>query len=146
VFKDVESEMRGLEWGQLYETYHNTAYDPAKVSEEVQKLYGDPYVKNRKGIFEYILGGSVDTKLLDIRVFDEATRKYIYTTQTAEAETKGESNCPLCALGHDANKSKIWKLAEMDADHVSAWSKGGATLVKNCQMLCKTHNRAKGNR
>jgi len=146
VFKDVESEMRGLEWGQLYETYHSTAYDPAKVSEEVQKLYGDPYVKNRKGIFEYILGGSVDTKLLDVRVFDEATKKSVYAIQTAVAESKGESNCPLCALGHDANKSKIWKLADMDADHVAAWSKGGATLAMNCQMLCKTHNRAKGNR
>ena len=146
VFKDVESEMRGLEWGRLYEEYHRTAYNPAKVSEEVKKLYGDPYIKNRKGIFEYILGGSVNTKLLDVRVFDEATKKSVYTTHTAEAETKGESNCPLCAIGHDANKSKIWKLAEMDADHVTAWSKGGSTDTKNCQMLCKTHNRAKGNR
>jgi hypothetical protein len=146
VFKDVESEMRGLEWGQLYEKYHKEAYDSAKVSEEVQKLYGDPYVKNRKGIFEYILGGSVDTKLLDVRVFDDATKKSVYTIQTATSETKGESNCPLCALGQDANKSKIWKLADMDADHVSAWSKGGATDIKNCQMLCKTHNKAKGNR
>ncbi|MCK9639871.1 MAG: DUF262 domain-containing protein [Prolixibacteraceae bacterium] len=146
VFKDVESEMRGLEWGRLYEAYHKEAYDPAKVSVEVQNLIGDSYVKNRKGIFEFILGGSVDTKLLDVRVFDDATKKSVYATQTAKAETKGESNCPLCALGHDANKNKIWKLAEMDADHVSAWSKGGATEAKNCQMLCKTHNRAKGNR
>ncbi len=59
---------------------------------------------------------------------------------------KGESNCPLCAIGHDANKEKIWNLNEMDADHVEAWSRGGATDSKNCQMLCKTHNRAKGNR
>lgn len=146
VFKDVEKEMCGLEWGLLYEKYHNTAYDPAKVSEAVRQLYGDPYVKNRKGIFEYILGGMVDTKLLDVRVFDEATKKSVYAMQTAAAETKGESNCPLCSLGHDVNKSKIWKLADMDADHVAAWSKGGATDAKNCQMLCKTHNRAKGNR
>lgn len=47
---------------------------------------------------------------------------------------------------HDANKGKIWKLAEMDADHVAAWSKGGATDARNGHMLCKTHNRAKGNR
>lgn len=56
------------------------------------------------------------------------------------------SNDPLCAIDHDANKEKIWTLAEMDADHVSAWSKGGATDETNCQMLCKTHNQAKGNR
>lgn len=146
VFIDVESEMQGLEWGRLYETYHNTPYNPARVSQEIQKLYGDPYVKNRKGIFEYILGGSTDTKLLDVRVFDEATKKSVYAAQTAQAEASAQSNCPHCAIGHDANKTKIWKLAEMDADHVAAWSKGGATDVKNCQMLCKTHNRAKGNR
>jgi len=146
VFTDVESEMRGLEWGRLYEAYHKKAYNPARVSAEIQKLYADSYVKNRKGIFEYILGGSVDTKLLEVRVFDEATKKAVYAQQTAKAEKKGESNCPLCAIGHDANKSKIWSFSEMDADHVSAWSKGGKSDIKNCQMLCKTHNRAKGNR
>jgi hypothetical protein len=146
VFTDVESEMCGLEWGRLYETYHKKSYNPAKVSVEVKKLYADPYVQDRKGIFEYILGGLTDAKLLNVRVFDEATKKSVYATQIKKAEGKGESNCPLCAIGHDANKSKLWKLAEMDADHVAAWSKGGATSSKNCQMLCKTHNRAKGNR
>ncbi|MBE7535474.1 MAG: DUF262 domain-containing protein [Anaerolineales bacterium] len=146
VFVDVESEMQGLDWGRLYEEHHKKSYNPAKVSKEVKSLYGDSYIKNRKGIFEYILGGSVDTKLLDVRVFDEATKKSVYTAQTTKAESSGKSNCPLCAVGHDVNKSKIWKLNEMDADHVAAWSKGGATNIKNCQMLCKTHNRAKGNR
>lgn len=146
VFIDVENEMRGLEWGRLYEKYHKKAYDPKKVSAEVHRLYADPYVKNRKGIFEFILGGMEDTKLIDVRVFDEATKKSVYVKQTETAKTKGVSNCPHCAIGHDANKEKIWSLADMDADHVAAWSKGGATDVKNCQMLCKTHNRAKGNR
>lgn len=125
---------------------NNKPYSPQKVSEELKKLYGDPYVKNRKGIYEYILGGSIDKKLLEVRVFDEATKKSVYFKQTEEALKNGITNCPQCAIGHDANKSKIWKLAEMDADHVAAWSKGGATDTKNCQMLYKTHNRAKGNR
>ncbi len=146
VFTDVESEMRGLEWGRLYEQYNKQSYDARKISAEVQKLYADPYVKTRKGVFEYVLGGSVDTKLLEVRVFDEATKKAVYTTQTNFAMTKSKSNCPFCAIGHDSNKDKIWKLDEMDADHVTAWSKGGSTSIKNCQMLCKTHNRAKGNR
>lgn len=146
VFIDVEKEMCGLEWGRLYETYKKQPYNPQMVSQEVKKLYSDPYVKNRKGIFEYILGGSQDSKLLDVRVFDEATKKSVYAKQTADAKTGGISNCPFCAIGHDANKTKIWSLTDMDADHVSAWSKGGATDVKNCQMLCKSHNRAKGNR
>ena len=146
VFTDVESEMKGLEWGRIYETYSKKPYNSNIVSEQVKKLYADPYVKNRKGIFEFILGGSIDTKLLEVRVFDEATKKSTYAIQTAEAEKKGISNCSHCAIGHDANKTKIWKLAEMDADHVTAWSKGGATNNKNCEMLCKSHNRAKGNK
>ena len=146
IFKDVESEMKGLEWGRLYEQYHTTPYSPDELSEKVQALYGDGYVKNRKGIWEFVLGGSQDFKLLDIRIFDEPTKKSTYAKQTKEAESKGESNCPLCAEGHEANKAKIWKFDEMDADHVSPWSKGGGTTAENCQMLCKTHNRSKGNK
>ncbi len=73
-------------------------------------------------------------------------KKKVYTTQTAKAGKKDKSNCPHCAIGHDANMGKVWSFGEMEVDHVSAWSKGGATLAKNCQMLCETHNRAKGNR
>jgi hypothetical protein len=146
VFTDVESEMKGLEWGRLYEAYSKKPYNSKIVSEQVKKLYADPYIKSRKGVFEYILGGSTDTKLLEVRVFDEAAKKTTYAVQTAEAEKKGISNCSFCAIGHDSNKNKIWKLAEMDADHVKAWSKGGSTDTKNCEMLCKSHNRAKGNK
>ncbi|MDO4758747.1 MAG: HNH endonuclease signature motif containing protein, partial [Rikenellaceae bacterium] len=146
VFDDVESEMRGLEWGRLYETYHTRPYNKQQVAERVQALYADPYIENRRGIFEYILGGEVTTNLLDVRVFDEATKKTIYKQQTEKAKEEGISNCPLCALGHEANRTKIWALKEMDADHVTAWSRGGATDISNCQMLCKSHNRAKGNR
>lgn len=145
-FIDVEDEMRGLEWGRLYEEYHDKSYNPRELTEKIQALYGDPYVKNRKGIWEYVLGGSQNHNLLDVRVFDEATKKSTYAAQTKTAEADGVSNCPLCAMGHDANKGKVWALKDMDADHVAAWSKGGKTLANNCQMLCKTHNRAKGNR
>lgn len=146
VFTDVESEMCGLEWHRLYETYHTTAYNPQEVHKKVQELYADSYVKNRRGIFEYVLGGCVDTKLLDVRVFDEATKKAVYKQQTADAKKAGKSNCPLCCLGRDNNSNKVWDLKDMDADHVTAWSKGGATDIKNCQLLCKSHNRAKGNK
>lgn len=145
-FIDVEKEMKGLDWGRLYEEYHKKGYDPKKISEIVQRLYADSCVENKKGIFEYVLGGEQDKKLLNIRIFSEAVKKSVYSTQTAKAKEKGISNCPHCAMGHDANKDKIWRLDEMDADHVSAWSKGGSTDIKNCEMLCKTHNRAKGNK
>ncbi len=146
VFPLVENEMRGLPWGELYEKYHTQPYNPAQMKQRVAELYADPYVKNRRGVFEFLLGGETDTKLLDIRIFDEATKRAVYSRQTEQAKAAGKSNCPFCAIGHDANANKIWKLNEMDADHVTAWSKGGATDISNCQMLCKHHNRAKGNR
>ena len=146
IFMDVDSTMCGLNWGDLYEKYHHNAYDTQAVSALVQELLADFYVKDKKGIYEYILGGCTDKKLLNIRIFDEPTKKSVYTTQTAAAKEQGVSNCPLCAMGNDNNKNRIWKITEMDADHVTAWSKGGATDINNCQMLCKTHNRAKGNK
>lgn len=146
VFIDVESCMCGLEWGRMYELYHKNAYNPAKVSERVQALMADDCVEDKKGIFEYILGGEVDKSLLNIRLFEPSVIKSVYAKQTADAKEKGISNCPLCALSDTNNKTKIWQLKEMDADHVTAWSRGGATDISNCQMLCKTHNRAKGNR
>ncbi|GMO34037.1 MAG: hypothetical protein Ta2B_14530 [Termitinemataceae bacterium] len=136
VFDDVEKEMRGLEWGRLYETYHGQSFDHSKISTAVQKLYADPYVKNRRGIFEYVLGGETDTKLLEIRIFDEATKQAVFKQQNGLY--------PLCELD-PKSKGKLYKLSDMDADHVTAWSKGGATAIANCQMLCKSHNRAKGN-
>lgn len=145
-FDNVYPKMKGLNWGELYEKYHNNPYDHVEVSKKVKELYNDPCVKDNKNVFEYVLGGCKDTKLLNVRVFDENTKTRVYIRQTDEAKEKHISNCPLCAIGHDANKEKIWTQKEMDADHVLAWSKGGATDESNCQMLCKTHNRAKGNR
>ena len=141
-----EKEMCGLKWGALYEKYHQKAYNPAEVAAKVRELYEDFYVKNKKGIYEFVLGGCQDTRLLEVRCFDEPTKKAVYAQQTEDAKKHELSNCPLCAIGHDANRQRIWKITEMDADHVTAWSKGGATDIANCQMLCQTHNRAKGNR
>ena len=139
-------EMRGLEWGRLYETFHATSYDPAKIDAGVQRLMGDPFVNSRKGICEYLLGGEQHPELLDIRLFDDKLKGLAYKRQTDAATAAAASNCPLCAVGVNANKARIYALKEMDADHVTAWSKSGATDLDNCEMLCVTHNRAKGNR
>ncbi len=142
----VERDMCGLEWGRLYETYHYTPYSTERLATRIKALQADESVRCPRNIYEYVLGGEVDKKLLDIRIFEESTKRAAYKRQTAEAEKRGISNCPLCAQGNNANRTRIYKLNEMDADHVTAWSKGGATSIQNCEMLCKTHNRAKGNR
>lgn len=146
IFEYTGNEVCGLDWGRLYRLYHSNAYPKDEVTKRVDELLSDTQIENNRGIFEYILGGEKDTTLLNVRVFDEKTKKIVYDIQTKAAVEKGESNCPLCAIGHDNNAKRIYRLNEMDADHVTAWSKGGETTIDNCQMLCKTHNRAKGNR
>lgn len=141
-----DKEMRGLEWGDLYERFHSQPYSASAVNARVDALRVDGAVRNPKGIYEYILGGEDYPELLQIRIFDDRIRKVVYECQKADAEARGVSNCPLCAVGTNANKTKIYLMKEMDADHVTAWSKGGATDESNCEMLCITHNRAKGNR
>lgn len=141
-----DKEMRGLAWGRLYETYHSKSYNAAAIDADVSALRADPAVHNNKGIYEYLLGGSTDAKLLDVRVFDDKTKVAAYEEQSQQAKVSGISNCPLCAIGQNVNKTRIYAPKEMDADHVTAWSKGGPTDLGNCEMLCITHNRAKGNR
>lgn len=146
VFIDIDSSMKGRDWGRLYEEYHLKSYNPAQVSIRVKELLSDTQVKNKKGIYEFILDGEENTNLLNIRVFDERTKKAVYNEQTNDAKKLKVSNCPLCALGNNSNKTRIYTLKEMEADHVTAWSNGGDTKAENCEMLCVTHNRAKGNR
>ncbi|HBJ76984.1 MAG TPA: HNH endonuclease [Porphyromonadaceae bacterium] len=146
IFTNNYSQTKGLDWGRLYETYHSQPYNPKKVAERVDMLMSDPYIKDKKNIFEYVLGGEQEKKLLNIRVFDDATKESVYRKQTREAKEKGISNCPYCVIKNGQNRSRVWGRNEMDADHITAWSKGGDTILENCQMLCKAHNRAKGNR
>lgn len=146
-FDKVTPQMKGLEWNRLYEEYHLKPYNKADLNALVNKLLSDEYVTDKKGVYEYALSGQSPNlvKLLNIRVFEKKDKQKAYDRQTKLAQEKGCSNCPVCAHGNNSNKSKIWKITEMDADHVSAWSKGGATDLSNCEMLCKSHNRAKGN-
>lgn len=140
------SQLRGLPWGEFYEKYGIQPFNGAETAARVAELMDDPDVHARKNIFEFILDGENHTEWLDIRVFQPKVKKAVYKRQTAEAKATGISNCPLCALKEGPNQAKIWLEEDMEADHVTAWSRGGATDEANCQMLCITHNRAKGNR
>lgn len=141
-----DKEMRGLEWGQLYERYHSNAYNAADMDSAIGDLRGDAAVTSAKGIYEYLLGGATNKQLLGIRLFNEQTKRAAYEQQTKKAKAAGVSNCSACAMGDTAKNAYIYKQSEMDADHVTAWSKGGATDLANCEMLCAFHNRSKGNK
>ncbi|WP_427019525.1 GmrSD restriction endonuclease domain-containing protein (plasmid) [Pseudarthrobacter sp. P1] len=141
-----DKEMRGLEWGRLYELHHSNAYNAVQINADVDQLRGDLAVHSNKGIYEYLLGGKSNPQLLAIRLFDDKIKRAAYEQQTQKANANGVSNCPLCAIGDNANRLRIYRQNEMEADHVTAWSNGGATDLDNCEMLCVLHNRAKGNR
>jgi len=144
--RSPDKEMRGIEWGRLYELYGSTTFDAASIDTQVTKLMHDDAVGSRKGIYEFVLGGEIETRLLSVRVFDKTTKGLAYEAQTQDGRIRGVSNCALCAIGKNSNKTRIYKMDEMEADHVTAWSKGGATDLDNCEMLCVIHNRAKGNK
>lgn len=143
IFKKHYKEMKGLNWGALYNKYKNNSYNSTEVTEKLEKLFNDIYVTNKKGIFEFILSGASDYKLLNVRIFNNNIKRTVYTKQTKEATDQNISNCPLCNI---QNSKKIWQFKDMEADHIQAWSIGGVSNIENCQMLCKTHNRAKGNK
>lgn len=148
-FKGTDKTMCGRNWNELYETYHNNPYNPDEVWNKVSELLSDGDVNNKSGIYEYVLGGCKNPRLLDVRVFSDKIKREKYKQQTDEAIKKGISNCPDCAAennGQGPHSTTIWKREEMEADHVTAWSKGGTTDISNCQMLCIRHNRLKGNK
>ncbi|MFE2657984.1 HNH endonuclease family protein [Brevibacterium sp. NPDC059310] len=144
--RSPDKEMRGLEWGRLYEQHHTSSYSQTKLDDRINELRSDDAVRSPKGIYEYLLDGETKPQLLSIRLFDDKDKRVAYERQTTKAKSIGESNCPLCTIAGDSNKAKIYMQNEMDADHVTAWSKGGSTSLANLTMLCKTHNRVKGNR
>lgn len=145
-FPKKRSQMKSVKWGPLYNQYKNASLDPTKLEERVAVLMADLDVKRKRGIYEFLLGDEEDTRLLEVRVFDDRTKLAAYGQQTAAAEGSGTSNCPMCAGGSNSNAGRIYDLSEMDADHVTAWSNSGASDLANCEMLCVSHNRSKGNR
>lgn len=145
-FPKKRAQMKMVKWGPLFKKYKGAKLDPAALEKRIAELMADVDVKSKRGIYEFVLSGETELKLLEVRVFDEKTKLAAYGKQTKLAEEAKESNCPMCATGKNANATRIYELGEMDADHVTAWSKGGATDLENCEMLCIPHNRSKGNR
>lgn len=146
MFPKKRAPMKSVKWGPLHDQYKNSKLDPVGLEVRISALMGDVDVKNKRGIYEFVLGGEIDTKLIEVRVFDEKIRLAAYGSQTMHAEKHAISNCPMCVAGSNNNTTRLYELREMDADHVTAWSKGGATDLANCQLLCVPHNRSKGNK
>lgn len=128
-------QMKGLQWGLLYNEYGKSIYDPSALEAEITELLKDDDISNQKGIYEYLLSGKTKEKVLSIRQFSENQRRIMYERQGGI--------CPMCKR---EKKSKQWAIEEMHADHIIPWSRGGHTTLANGQMLCREHNLIKSDR
>jgi len=125
VFPTYRKEMKGIEWGFLYNEYKDGKFDPKKLETEIIKLMQDEDVTNKKGIYWYVF--TKKEKYLNIRAFSD--------NQKREAYERQKGVCPVC--------KKHFDISEMEADHITPWHEGGKTSAENCQMLCKDDNRRK---
>lgn len=128
LFKTYRKEMKGIDWGFLYNKYHTNFYEPNLLEEEILRLLDDDDVSNNKGIYLYLFDRQ--EKHLNLRQFDEKMKRKVYEKQ--------KGICPVC--------KKHFEFNEMEGDHIIAWSKGGKTVIENLQMLCKFDNITKSNK
>ncbi len=124
-FPTYRKEMKGIEWGRLYNKYKDQIFDTNKLEEDIQKLIDDDDVQSIKGIYLYLLTG--EEKHLNLRQFDDKIKRKVYEKQGGI--------CPVC--------NKHFELDQMEADHIIPWHQGGKTVIENCQLLCKSDNRKK---
>lgn len=124
-FPNYRREMRGIQWGFLYNKLKDQKFDPKKLEQQISLLMQDDDVTNKKGIYEYVLTGK--EKLLNIRAFSDNQKRESYERQGGV--------CPVC--------NKSYQIGEMEADHITPWHGGGKTNADNCRMLCREDNRRK---
>jgi hypothetical protein len=125
-FPTRRKEMKGIDWGLLYNEFKDTELDAGKLDQRVTELMADEEVTAKKGIYRYVLTG--DEKYLNIRAFTP--------NQKREAYERQKGICPVC--------KKHFAIEEMEGDHIRPWREEGKTDADNCQMLCRTDNRLKG--
>ncbi len=128
LFPNYRGEMKGIDWGKLYNKHKDTKFDAEELEKKVKMLMEDENVTRRAGIYSYLITG--EEKHLSIRSFTDKDKRAVYEKQNGI--------CVKCNLEYD--------IKEMEADHITPWSQGGETIVKNCQMLCVSCNRRKSNK
>jgi hypothetical protein len=126
-FTTYRKEMKGLDWGTLYDQFRDGVFDTVKLEDEIRELMMDDDVTTNKGVYAYVL--TREEKHLSIRTFTDADKRQAYEAQAGV--------CPKCG--------KHFEISGMEADHVTPWSRGGKTIATNCTMLCADDNRRKSN-
>lgn len=128
VFTNYRREMKGLPWGAYYNAHKDRTFDASELEKQTVELMQDDEVKNKKGIYAYLLTGK--EKHLNLRQFTDSQKRSVYEQQGGI--------CKEC--------NERFDIGDMDADHTTPWSKGGKTEPANCQLLCRDCNRHKSNK
>ena len=122
-FPKYRREMKGLDWGAMYDEFHENTYDTVALEKQIHDLMEDDEIMKKAGIYRYVLSG--DLRDLSFRTFDKKQKREAYERQ--------KGICVHCG--------KHFELEEMEADHITPWKEGGTTVADNCQMLCRNCNR-----
>lgn len=128
LFPNYRKNMKGIDWGLLYNRFKGVEYSASDLEEKIKSLMMDDDVQVKSGIYEYLLSG--DERKLNLRGFTESMKLSAYERQ--------QGICPMCH-GH-------FEIDQMEGDHITPWHLGGHTTPDNCQMLCRDCNRRKGGR
>ena len=123
--KRFKKIMKGLDWALYYDEFHDKTLDTVALAQQISTLMRDSEIQKPTGIIPYVLTG--EERHLDLRAFPEDIKLAVWEKQN--------HICPLCG--------KEFDLEFMEGDHIVPWSKGGRTVIENCQMLCRDCNRHK---
>lgn len=135
-FTTYRKEMKGIEWGPLYDRFKDKMFDTTELERRTAELMQDPDVSKRTGIYTYLLTG--DERHLSIRKFDDREKRAAY-----ERQNRMCANGTRCRTPGNDDGQHVFEIGEMEGDHITPWSKGGKTIDENCQMLCIPCNRDK---
>ncbi|VTU41833.1 MULTISPECIES: HNH endonuclease family protein [unclassified Variovorax] len=130
-FPVVRREMKSVPWGELYNKHKDDDLDPAELETRVVALMKDEDVSRKSGIYSYLI--TKQERHLNLRAFTDKVKAEAYARQAGAC---ADVTCP--------DKGRIFKLDEMEGDHVDPWHAGGKSILANCKMLCKSCNRRKG--
>ncbi len=142
LFPTYNKDMQTVEWGFLYNAYHqNNTLSATVLEREVAYLRadvgrdGNSHLESTKGIYEYVLAranGDDNPKLLHRRAFSDKDKKAQYERQ--------RHVCPHC-------KKRFEDISQMQGDHIIPYNPipasgqlNGPTTPDNLQMLCYSCN------
>ena len=70
-FVKYRREMKGLDWGEMFDKYGDGVYDTAALEKQIHDLMEDDEIMKKSGIYRYVLSG--DLRDLSFRTFDKKT-------------------------------------------------------------------------